>query len=81
MLKLSYVKSPKPKWPSREEWAVSQRALYYDKFEFLRVDDHLSSYATQNEIGAAVSALQTLWNAESVRSKPRRNLAGAFTSR
>jgi hypothetical protein len=52
-----------PNWPSREQWASSRRywdcetgCPFADRFSHL-----LSSYATSQEISAAVAALERLW--------------------
>jgi hypothetical protein len=53
-------------WPTREEWAISQRAFYYDRFENLDFDRRLSAHATTHEIDAAIRALRTLWKVKGV---------------
>jgi hypothetical protein len=53
-------------WPTREEWAESQRAFYYDRFEDLDFDRQLSAHATTQEVDVAIRALRTLWKAKGV---------------
>jgi hypothetical protein len=54
-------------WPTREEWAESQRAFYHDRFEDLEFDRQLSAYASDQEIDVAVRALRALWKVKGVR--------------
>jgi hypothetical protein len=51
-------------WPTREEWAESQRAFYYDRFEYLDFDARLSAFTSPTEVETLISALQELWKAE-----------------
>jgi len=60
------MQNTKITWPTREEWAEQQRALYYDRFDCLDLDERLSVYASESEIETIIGALQSLWKAEGV---------------
>jgi hypothetical protein len=47
-------------WPTREEWEVRQRTVYYDLLEDL-ISTCLSDYASADEVAAAIAALRKLW--------------------
>jgi hypothetical protein len=47
-------------WPTREEWAVQQRTVYYDMLEDL-ISTSLSNYASDDEVAAAITALRKIW--------------------
>ena len=48
-----------PKWPSREEWAKQHRSLPCE-YE-LRVSERAGTYASQEEIAAALAEAKALW--------------------
>ena len=45
-------------WPTREKWAESQRAFYFDLFEDLDFDTRLSAFASPAEVEVLIFALQ-----------------------
>jgi hypothetical protein len=56
-------------WPTREEWAESQRAFYFDQFQDLDYDGRLSAHASPTEVEALICALEGLWKAEGGRMR------------
>ena len=63
-------------WPTREEWAEHQRAVYYDRFEDLDFDASLSAHASPTNVETLIFALQELWKAEGARMKLAAKAAG-----
>jgi hypothetical protein len=66
-------------WPSREEWAKTERTPYADRFEDLGVSRCASDYATPSEIDAAITALKALYADEGRKLKAAKLAAGPLS--
>lgn len=65
-------------WPTREEWAKIQRALYFDRFEDLPVTTSLSAYATETEVATIVEELDHLYQLFGRMLKKAKQAAGSL---
>jgi hypothetical protein len=62
-------------WPTREEWAIIQRTVYYDNCD-LGVCDDISDYASPAEVEAALVALRAVWCSYGRKMKVAKSSAG-----
>ena len=80
-LELTQMKAgEKFKWPTREEWAVQQRTVYFDMLENL-ISNKLSDYASGGEVTAAITALRKIWCACGRQMNEAKRVAGVTLNR